>query len=95
MSDTALDSARKAALAEAERSERKARMFLTAASVMEGAVFLAIIFVIDWNDPTHLLIFLCACLVYGPIAFGMFALRSYIDVSTQRVLAGIRFGQEQ
>ena len=95
MSDTALDGARQAALAEAERSERRARMFVVAAAVMEGALFLAIILVLDWGDPTHLLIFLCACLVYGPIAFGMFALRSYLDVSTQRVLTGIQFGQKE
>jgi hypothetical protein len=92
MSEGNLDAARKAAMDEVERNERKARRFLIAAGVTEAVLFIAIVMVIDVNDTTHWLIFLCACLVYGPIAFGMVALRSYLDLSTKRVLTALQFG---
>ena len=94
MSDTRLDAARQAALAEAEKNERRARGFTIAAGLFEAIVFVAIVLVIDFGNPTHLVVFLCACLVYGPLAFGLFALRSHIDVSTRRVLMGLQFGSE-
>ena len=74
-------------------SERRAKRLVVVAGSMEAALFVAIFLVIDLQDPTHLLIFLCACLAYGPIAFGMFALRSHLDMSTQRVLLGLQAGQ--
>lgn len=93
MTDGALDAARQAALEEAKRSERRARGFLIGAGITEAVLFVAILAVIDFNETTHLLIFLCACLVYAPIAFGMFALRYHLDMSTQRVLLGIQYGR--
>lgn len=74
MSGGSLDAARKAALDEAEKNERKARLFLTAAGVTKAVLLVAMLIVIDLHDSTHLLIFFCACLAYGPIAFGMVAL---------------------
>ena len=94
MSEDNLDEARRAALEEVRRSARRARWFLAAAALTEAVLFVAIVLIIDVKDTTHWLIFLCACLVYGPIAFGMVALRSYIDVSTKRVLTALRFGPE-
>ena len=84
----------RAAFDKVERSERKARRFLIAAAFTEAVLFIAIVLVIDINNTTHWLIFLCACLVYGPIAFGMVALRSYLDLSTKRVLTALQFGPE-
>jgi hypothetical protein len=92
MSEDHLDAARRAALQEVERSERRARRFLAAAGLTEAVLFVAIVLVIDVSDTTHWLIFLCACLVYGPIAFGMVALRSYLDLSTKKVLTALQFG---
>lgn len=94
MTEDNLDAARQAALEEVERSRRRARRFLAVAGLTEAVLFVAIVLVIDVNDTTHWLIFLCACLVYGPIAFGMVALRSYLDLSTKRVLTALRFGPE-
>jgi len=94
MSQEDLDAARKAALEAVDRYERKARRFLIAAGLTEAVLFIAIVLVIDVNNATHWLIFLCACLVYGPIAFGMIALRSYLDLSTKKVLTALQFGQE-
>ena len=92
MSEENLDAARRAALDGVERAERKARRFLIAAAFAEAVLFIAIVLVIDINSSTHWLIFLCACLVYGPIAFGMVALRAYMDLSTKRVLSALKFG---
>jgi hypothetical protein len=92
MSDENPDAARQAALREMERNQRKARWFLTAAGLTEAVLLIAIVLVIDINSSTHWLIFLCACLVYGPIAFGMVALRAYMDLSTKKVLTALQFG---
>jgi hypothetical protein len=94
MSEELMDNARRAALAEAERSERLTRWLLGAAGVFEAGVLVAVLFVIDWSDSTHLLIFLCACLVYAPLAFGMVSLHSALDGATKRMLVGMRHGRE-
>ena len=94
MTEEAMDRARQAALSEAEKSERRTGRLLAVAGLFEAVVFVAILFTIDWRDTTHLVVFLCACLVYAPLAFGLISLHSALDAATQRVLTGIRFGAE-
>jgi hypothetical protein len=94
MTEDAMDRVRQAALAEVEQGERRTGWLLAAAGLFEAVVFVAILFIIDWGDATHLVVFLCACLVYAPLAFGLVSLHSALDAATQRVLAGIRFGVE-
>jgi len=94
MTEDAMDRARRAALAEAEKSERRTGRLLAAAGLFEVVVFVAILFAIDWGDATHVVVFLSACLVYAPLAFGLISLHSALDAATQRVLTGIRFGAE-
>ena len=86
---TDLDSIRRQALDRIDQSRRRAWAWLIAAGVFEGLMFVAILFVIDWSERTHLLVFFCACLVYGPLALGLFALRAYLDLCTQRVLKAL------
>ena len=75
MDEATIERARRAALDQAEKDERLAGLLTYAAGGIEAAVLVAILFVIDWSNDTHLLVFLCACLVYAPLAFGLLALR--------------------
>ena len=43
----------------------------------------------DTGDRTHIVVFLAACLVYCPLAFGLFALRASIDLAAKRVLKAL------
>ena len=95
MSKNSLDDARHAALEHIRRSERRAKLFVRAAGTIELLLFVGIMFVIDFSNSTHLLIFLCACLAYGPLAFGMASLRSQFDASTQRLLRGIELTTDE
>jgi hypothetical protein len=76
MSDTDLNGIRRATLDRMDESRRHAKGLLIAATIVEGLMAVAVIWVTDFGDRTQLLIFLCACLVYAPLALGMFALRA-------------------
>jgi RNA polymerase sigma-70 factor, ECF subfamily len=95
MSNEALDQARIRALAEAEKSERFSRLMLGLAGIFESIVLIALFFAIDWGDPTHRVIFLSACLVYAPLAFGLVSLHGALDGASRRVLAGLRHGVDE
>lgn len=94
MDQAAMERARRAALDQAEKDDRMTGRLTYAAGAIEALVLVAILFVIDWGDSTHILIFLCACLVYAPLTMGLFALRSHVDRASQRVLAGLSLGAE-
>lgn len=89
MSDSNLNGVRRSALDEIDKSRRTAKLFLAAAATFEGALLIAVLVLIDFSDRTHLVVFLCACLVYGTLAFGLFALRAHIDAATLRTLHAI------
>lgn len=89
MSEDAMNRARGAAFERIERSERWRMLFLVASGVVEGSFLLAVIFVADWSDRLHVLVFLAACLVYLTLGVAMFALWAHMNVCTQRVLRGI------
>ncbi|MDH3271756.1 MAG: hypothetical protein OEN56_10505 [Gemmatimonadota bacterium] len=89
MNEELMDRARQSALAAAERSERLTRWLLGLAAVFEAGVLVAVLLVIDWSNSTHQLVFLCACLMYAPLALVMVSLHSALDGATQRVLVGL------
>lgn len=89
MSEPDLNGIRRAALDRMDESRRHAKGLLIAAAIVEGLMAVAVIYVTDFSDRTQLLIFLCACLVYAPLALGMFALRAFIDHSVQRIVTAI------
>ncbi len=89
MNDVDLDRVRRAALDRIETSRRHARGMLIAGAVFEGVALVLILLTADFGDLTHRLIFFCAVLVYAPLAFGLFALRAYIDLSVQRILKAV------
>ncbi len=95
MSASDLDNIRQGALERIDKSRKSAIAFLVAAGVFEAGVLLIVLMTMDFDDTTHLLIFLCACLVYCPLAFGLFALRAFIDMSAERVLRAIELLGEE
>ncbi len=92
MSGPDLDAIRAAALKEADRSERLSNYLLIAAGVFEAVVFVMILVFLDWSNTTHVVVFLCACLVYAPLMFGLVALRAWLEGANQRVLAAVKYG---
>ena len=86
MSETDLNRIREGALGRIDKSRRAALGYLIVAAIFEALALVLLFVVMDFDDKTHLVIFLAACLVYGPLAFGLFALRAYIDLSAQRIL---------
>ena len=89
MSETDLNGIRRAALDRMDESRKHAKGLLIAAAIVEGLMAVAVIWVTDFGDRTQLLIFLCACLVYAPLALGMFALRAFIDHSVGRIVRAL------
>ncbi len=89
MSETDLNGIRRAALDRMDQSRRHAKGLLIAAAIVEGLMAVAVLYVTDFSDRTQLLILLCACLVYAPLALGMFALRAFIDQSVERIVKAI------
>ena len=89
METTRLDNVRRKALDQIDSSKKTAVMMLVAAAVFEGAALVAIILLMDFGETLHLLVFLCACLVYAPLAFGLFSLKAWIDLSTNRIIQAI------
>ena len=94
MIDSDLESIRQQALERMRRSERNAKRWLVAAGVFEAVLFVAILLAIDFGNRTQLVVFLCCCLVYGPLALGLFALRAYIDMVAQRILRAVEESYE-
>ena len=94
MENERLDAVRAGALNAIDESKRHAVRFLIAAGVFEGVLMISILFLIDIKDRLQLLVFFCACLVYGTLAFGLFALKAYIDMSTLRVLRAVELVSE-
>ena len=89
MSETDLDGIRRTALDRMDESRRHAKGLLIAGAIVEGLMAVAVIWVTDFGDRTQLLIFLCACLVYAPLALGLFALRAFIDHSVERIVRAV------
>ncbi len=93
MNATDLNKVRTGALDKIEASRKSATRFLMAAGVFELVLMVAIFVLMDLSNELHLLVFFCSCLVYGTLAFGLFALKSYVDLSTLRVLNAIDLGR--
>ena len=89
MNQSSLEEVRRAALGRIEKSRNTAKRFLIGAAVFETVMVIAVLLTMQVSNRTHLLIFFCTCLIYGPLALGLFALRAYIDLSTQRVLRAV------
>lgn len=81
-----LDSIRESVLDRMERGDRLVKGAIIAAAVVEGLLLAAALFMADWSNPLHRLVFILSILTYSVIACGLIALAGHISRSVGRVL---------
>ncbi len=90
-----LNGIRRAALVTVEKNERAYRFWITAAGIVEGSCFLAFVLLADFGNRLHLLLLVTACLVYGTLAMGLFALGAFMQSWCRRLLKAIELSDVQ
>lgn len=86
MSAQDLDSIRRSVLDRMERGDRLVKSAIIAAAMVEGLLLAAAIFIADWSNPLHRLVFILSILTYSVVACGLVALAGHITRSVGRVL---------
>lgn len=84
-----------AALEEADRRERTARRVLYAAAALEVVLLAAALLVMDFGEPTHVLMLILAVLTYSTLALGMVAIASRASAENARLLHAIQLLDER
>jgi hypothetical protein len=84
-----LDNIRQSVLDRMERGDKLVRGAIVAAAVVEGLLLVAALFLADWHDPLHRLVFILSILTYSVISCGLIALAGHISRSTGRVLVAL------
>lgn len=90
---TDLDRLRTETLARIDGRERAFRLWLIAAGLMEAICLIAFILLADFSNRIHLLMLISALLVYGTLAFGLFALGAFTQTWCRRILTAIELSQ--
>ncbi|HEX5725901.1 MAG TPA: hypothetical protein VFX98_10585 [Longimicrobiaceae bacterium] len=83
------------ALEEADRRDRQSRLALTGAAVVEAALLGLALYLIDFDDRTHLLMLVLAVLTYTTLALGMMALAAKAGGAHARLLHAIQLLDER
>lgn len=84
-----------AALAEAERRDRWSRLAIYGAALVEALLLGAALMVMDFDDDTHLLVFIMAMLAYTTLALGLVALGARNGAANARLLHAIQLLDER
>ena len=84
-----LDEIRRRALDRIDRAEKVFKWAIVGAALLEGALFLVLIYLTDFSDPLHLLIFFGLMLVYNTLAVGLIALGAQVGKSEARILKAV------
>lgn len=84
-----------AALAAADRRDRMGRLALYAAALLEAVLLGLALMVMDFDNDTHLLIFITAILVYSTLALGLAAVASRAAAADARLLHAIQLLDER
>jgi len=72
-----------------EHHARTARLAILGAAAAEGLLMLIAIFKMNWDDSTHILLFIFAILGYSIIALGLVALGAHVSRVGARVVAAL------
>ena len=89
MSAQNLDNIRHSVLDRMERGDRLVKWAIVVAAALEGVLLVAAIFIADWSNPLHRLVFILSILTYSVIACGLVALAGHISRSVGRVLIAL------
>lgn len=81
-----LDSARMSVLDSMESGRKTLRFAIGAASLLEVALLVACVLLVDWSDRRQILLFVIFLLMYFIIMLGMVGLAGHVTASTARIL---------
>jgi len=84
-----LDNIRLSVLDRMERGDRLVKGAIIGAAVVEGLLLAVALFIADFSNPLHRLVFILSILTYSVIACGSIALGGHISRSTGRVLVAL------
>lgn len=77
------------ALDRAERHARNRRLAILGAAGVEGVLLLLALLIMDWKNPTHVLILLAAVLVCSVLGLGLLALGAHVSRVGARVVSAL------
>jgi hypothetical protein len=83
------------ALDEADRHEREARFALIGMAVVEAGLLALALYLMDFDDRTHLLMFVLSMLTYLTLALAMLGFAARSSGSNARVLHAIQMLDER
>ena len=89
MNDNSLDHIRKETLNSIAQTELMFKALLGACGVAELIGLVAVIWLMDWSDPTHRLIFAATMLIWINLALWVYTLAVRNRVGEQRILQAI------
>jgi hypothetical protein len=84
-----LDQARGRVLDKMESGRRLTNFVTGAAALLEAALLIACILLVDWGDRTQVLLFVIFILSYFILVLGLLALAGHVTSSTARILAAL------
>lgn len=84
-----LDQARERVLDRMDSGRRLVKFVTSAAALLEGALLIACILLVDWSDRTQILLFVIFILSYFILMLGMLALAGHVTSATGRILAAL------
>ena len=87
MTAKTIDAAREGVLRKMERQASMIRLALVGAMGVEALMLGIALRLINWQDKTHILIFVTAILGYTIIALGLAALGAHISRTSNRIVA--------
>ena len=84
-----LDRLREGVLDRMESAQRLVRFGLGAAALLEAAMLIACILLVDWGERTQVLLFVIFILSYFIVMLGMVTLAGHITSTAGRILAAL------
>ena len=88
-----LDEIRRRALDRVDLAQRRFRYMVMAAAVLEALLLLFVLYVTDFSDPVHRVVFACTMLVYFMMFMALFALGTYFGKIEARILKAIELAE--
>ena len=85
----------RAALDAADRNDRTSRLALYGAALLEAVLLGVALMVMDFDDPTHVLVFVLAMLTYSTLALGLMAFAAKASAAHARLLHAIQLLDER
>jgi len=90
-----LDEIRESTLATVERSEKRVKQLIGLASVIEGALLVTFLVLMDMGERLHWLLLVASLLVYGTLGAGLLTLGAHNNVNTNRILKAIALRDDE